>query len=241
MRPLCSAGVVRPNQLLLSGRAATIAFVTVVKTLVCLANSRKGNGYCFAGWDVDADEWIRPVGAGWEGAVLAAEQRFSDGSSPALLDIVQVPLAKPSPEPGQPENWRLSDGVWKLVDRLSASDADALLAELKTDDLLFGTYGKAVDPATMQGLSESLAIVRPSKITWTKPSANKLRAVFKHSGQLLDLSVSDPAWIANFKTDAPGDYSWREDWRNYLTASITVEPWHGAHWKLVAGVISLQV
>lgn len=93
--------------------------MTVMKTVVCLANSRKGSGYCFAGYDLDSNEWIRPVGAGWEGAVLAGQERLNNGLLPALLDIVQVPLAEPSPEPGEPENWRLSRGVWKLVDRLS--------------------------------------------------------------------------------------------------------------------------
>jgi hypothetical protein len=210
-----------------------------VRRVVCLANSKKGVGYCFAGVDPHNGEWIRPTGAGWEGAVLAGEQTFSSGDRPRLLDLVDLPLAARAPEPGQPENWKLASEQWTHAGVHPSAEALALLEGLATTGPLFGTSGKSLTPEQMQGLSSSLAIIRPTQVRWHKPAEGKLRAEFQHCGEWLDLSVSDPEAVAQFSSEGPGYHDWRPEENPFLIISVTVSPWHGLHWKLAAGVVFL--
>ncbi len=204
--------------------------------LVCLANSKKGNGYCFAGVDPQTREWVRPVGSGWDGAVMAAEQALEDGSRPSLLDLVDVPLGARAPEPGQPENWQIEAGTWIRNGCLSPEEARDLLDPLVTVDPIFGTQGKSISPTTMATLAASLEVIHPDAVTWDKADQKKLYAVFEHCGEELSLKVGDPAWVERFRNYPPGSYQMDEA-SPYLIASVTVHEWHGAHWKLVAGVL----
>jgi hypothetical protein len=212
------------------------------KVLVCLANSRKGTGSkCFAGYDMEEEAWIRPSGSGWNGAVLDSEETLLDGTLPNLLDLIEVPLTKPAPEPGQPENWPMGAGQWKRVGRLSPQKALALLEGIAETGPVLGNRGKGLTPPTMASLKASLAVIEPPSIEWQKTEGDALYALFEHSGRELKMKVSDPAWCDEFAEDDPGTYTWREEWKNFLILSVTLEPWHGWHTKLVAGVISLDI
>jgi hypothetical protein len=83
---------------------------------VCLANSRKHNGRCIAGITM-AGKWIRPVGPP-DGTLYPQQYTLSDGSEPSILDVIRLEAA-PSPEPHQPENWRISGTQWQRLGRLS--------------------------------------------------------------------------------------------------------------------------
>jgi len=74
--------------------------VSVVKRMVCLANSRKLNGRCVAGIELSAGKrvgWIRPVSAREHEEVSEYERQYEDGSDPQLFDIMDVPMIEPSP------------------------------------------------------------------------------------------------------------------------------------------------
>ncbi len=120
-------------------------------TIVCLANSTKLGSRCVAGVDVEDGEWIRPVGSGDHGAVTRSERTYVDGSEPQLLDLIELSLARPTPQPGQPENWRLAPGRWCNVGHLAPDDAWVLLEELATDEPLFGSNHRSCSATDVRG------------------------------------------------------------------------------------------
>ena len=64
-----------------------------VKTVICLANSRKHGAFCFAGIDSESGKWVRPVSQLDDGRVERAAMT-DDGTLPGLCDIVEIPLDK---------------------------------------------------------------------------------------------------------------------------------------------------
>jgi len=65
-------------------------------------------------------------------------------------------------------------------------------------------------------------------------------ARFRHAGAWHDLPVPDPVWVSAFAHDAPGDYEHTEREEVFLILSLG-EPMNDEHWKLVAGVICLDI
>lgn len=214
------------------------------RTIACLANSKKLGAYCVAGVDPESGEWIRPLGSGSHGAVTMSEQTLDDGTRPALLDLIEVPLARAAPHPGQPENWHLSGGEWRRVGRLTDTAARELLERLVVETPAFGTNERSISVAQVEAgdVTSSLAVIRPEQLRWTKrvwPEGTKIRAVFRHADAWHDLPVTDPAWIAEFVHDQPGDYGHAADEDVYLVLSLG-EPMDDEHWKLIAGVVCLS-
>jgi hypothetical protein len=94
------------------------------KIIVVLANSKKPGGRCLAGkelistgaaWKIGG--WIRPVMNENSGAVPEYCMITALGHLPELLEIIDIPLVKPTPIPDQPENWLLESPIkpkaWK--------------------------------------------------------------------------------------------------------------------------------
>ena len=85
------------------------------KRILCLANSRKLSGRCVAGVEIADDgfgDWVRPVSARATHEVSETEREYHDGSDPALLDIIDVPLIAHSPYAFQTENWLLDPALY---------------------------------------------------------------------------------------------------------------------------------
>lgn len=214
------------------------------KTVVCLANSKKFQSFCVAGVEPDTSEWVRPIGSGLGGAVTAAEQTFANGTRPELLDVIEVPLSRAAPEPGQPENWVLAQGPWQRIDHLSDDDARDLLENLTTDEPLFGTSGPWIsgDVVRSGAVESSLVVVQPDDLTWIKkvwPERWEVRCRFSVGGIWYDLPVTDMEWKAAFADDRPGEWSHDESEEVFLVVSLGAADSKDKHWKLVAGAIFL--
>jgi len=93
--------------------------MTIVKRMVCLANSRKLSGRCVAGKELVGDRplrWLRPVSNREHEEVSEYERQYEDGSDPRVLDIIDVPLLAAKPKGYQQENWLLDpDEYWRKV------------------------------------------------------------------------------------------------------------------------------
>ena len=213
------------------------------KTLVCLANSKKLGHRCVAGVEQDTGTWVRPIGSGDHGEVTLAEQQLAGGGHPQLLDVIEVPLAAPVPQPGQPENWSLAPGQWTKVGHVGADDARQLLTRLATNDPLFGTNAKSIPASRVQAgeVTHSLAVVQPHDLNWEKRTkfggGTQVRGQFTHSGVWLDLPLTDLAFLSYFAAAELGDYDHSGD-GVFLVISLG-EPLEDEHYKLIAGVVEL--
>src|SRR5690349_939479 len=105
--------------------------MTIVKRIVCLANSRKLSGRCIAGKE-SLGGWLRPVSSREHEEVSEYERQYSDGSDPRVLDIMDVPLLEARPKDYQQENWLLDpDKYWRKVGRATWTDVDLLVDTLE--------------------------------------------------------------------------------------------------------------
>jgi hypothetical protein len=88
------------------------------KKILCLANSRKTSGRCIAGREIQGGgygDWIRPVSARTTAEISLEERRFENGSDPAVLDIITIPMIGPKPHAFQVENHLIDEGYyWSL-------------------------------------------------------------------------------------------------------------------------------
>jgi hypothetical protein len=105
------------------------------------------------------------------------------------------------------------------------------------------------DDLDRQMLSHSLCLVRPAELIWrVSPSQNyvgkvQVRAEFKFGVLPYSLVVTDPVWEAKCHHAGIGRhphavFSGPSD-LVFLTVSLAAVPFHGLHYKLVAGVIEL--
>jgi putative nucleic acid modification protein with dual OB domain len=83
-----------------------------IKTILCLANSRKMSGRCIAGKEIAGGEtgaWIRPVSAREHEEISENDRRYEDGHTASLLQIFSIPMLKPKPGTYQSENHLIDD------------------------------------------------------------------------------------------------------------------------------------
>src|SRR5687768_5938409 len=103
----------------------------IVKTMVCLANSRKLSGRCVAGKELNEGspgEWIRPVSDRPHQEVSEYERHYQDGKDPRVLDIINTPLKRHQPATYQSENWLLDpDHYWARAGSVSWNDLFELI------------------------------------------------------------------------------------------------------------------
>ena len=172
--------------------------MSVTKTLVCLANSRKLSGRCLAGKEVAGTafgDWIRPVSARSTEEVSERERAYVDGSDPQVSDIIDVPLLEPTPKTFQSENWLLDpEAYWVHRGQLSYAQ---LLAAVDTPPALwvngFETYhgrNDRVPEAEADKLTTSLYLLRLDSISFDvfapgtafRDNKRRVHGLFDHAG-----------------------------------------------------------
>lgn len=218
----------------------------MTKELVCLANSRKHNGRCVAGIEIESNRWIRPVSNRSGHEVSAFERQYRGGVEPQVLDIITVPLVEARPIGFQRENWLLDPAVrWRKVGRIGWSELGAL--EQPSTTLWINGYHTTdgvndfVPGEQKDTLVDSLKLIRVERVTMkvdpAPPMSNDtkpvVRARFLHAGSVYALKVTDPAYEEKFRAKRFGNYRLGE---SFLTVSLT-EEFRGNFYKLVVAIV----
>lgn len=223
--------------------------MTVLKRMVCLANSRKLQGRCLAGCEIGQGRpsiWIRPVSDREHEEVSEYERQYENGSDPVVMDIIDVPLKEPRPKGYQQENWLIDpDLYWVKVGTLSWDDLEAYAV---TDGTLWvnghHTFHGVndvipVDVAATVQSSLTLIHVRRLDLHVFKPGEafgnpkRRVQGQFEFAGNRYSLWVTDPNIEREYLARQDGHYSLGE---SYLTISLG-EPFEGNCYKLIAAVI----
>lgn len=181
--------------------------MAVVKRILCLTNSRKPGGTCFAGRVLEGDRigaWIRPVGERESEAVSTWEQRLPDGNIARPLDIVDVPLLNAKPHACQTENWLIDDlRRWARASRATEAQL-AKCIENPANIWLNGHstrhgYHDEMPQAESDRLTNSLVLVRvhgvrlrvlAPGIEYGNPE-RRVQGFFAHGGVKYGLRVTD--------------------------------------------------
>lgn len=211
--------------------------------IICLANSYKHNGRCIAGIDIDMGKWVRPIPQNCDAIY---DERLIDGRyEPQLLDLIEIPIGDQAPDKGcQPENRFLGGGTWKLIRRLSVKDITRYIEDTKN---LLHNQEKKVDPEIFKQISRnewrSLQLIRvsnPNFVTNPFNSQENPICTFPYSKIVYELKVTDPIIIDKVRKD---EHISKECLLTISMATPFKTPAHDKEycWKMVAGVIELQV
>lgn len=217
---------------------------------ICLANSRKLQGRCVAGLRFGGTGWFRPVSTLPHGTLSYNDCVLNTGNVAALLDVVEVDVARARPEPHQPENWELAPGTWRLVQQIApASALTVLKPALVSGPVLLENQADRVRHALLlaKPAAASLALVEPSSIQWqitTSLSGNRQsRCRFTLGSTHYDLSVTDldieRALAAQPVGIHPRDAAGIPAHARVLLTISLGEPFNGDCYKLVAAVLVL--
>lgn len=136
------------------------------KNIICFANSRKLNGYCFAGKDINSKNWIRPTSRRLNKSLNQVEECVKSvicpnkeitntefmrplieedncieckPITPRLLDIVEISLTENVPTYYQVENYTIDNNKWNVIGRLDKSRLLEYL-DINTDSLWINGY-----------------------------------------------------------------------------------------------------
>lgn len=221
----------------------------LIKRIVCLANSRKISGRCIAGRELANGQlgaWIRPVSNREHEEVSADERRYQDGTEPQVLDIIDVPLIGPRPQPHQLENWLLDHNFyWTKINRLSNINLSSFIEAngplwVNGHHTFHGRNNKIpVDQLEGSGRSLRLIYVPGLQLLVHVPSASfgdhkrRIEANFHFNGDDYTLRVTDSSIEDRYLAMLDGSYNLGS---SYLTVSLG-EPSRGDYYKLVAAVI----
>lgn len=223
--------------------------MAIVKRIVCLANSRKLSGRCVAGIEIvnnQRRDWIRPVSSRENQEVSEYERNYEDGSDPAILDVVDIPLLRAQPQTYQQENWLLDpDRYWIKIGGVSENQLNQLVD--RAQDLWVNGYhtrqGKndQVPLTQANNLRSSLRLLKVNAMNFAvfSPGASygnpkrRVQGQFWHHGVEYCLWVTDPVWEQSLLQKPDGRYRLGE---SFVTVSLG-EPFKDACYKLIAGII----
>ena len=215
-----------------------------VKRLVCLANSRKTGGYCVAGKEIlengQIGRWIRPVSNREKEEVSWIEQRYEDGNTPQLLDVIDVPVLSYRPKDYQRENWLLDPQYrWKKVRSISASEL--LQLPDSVGPLWVNGYSASngqndqVPRSLVTHVDNSLRLIKVDEleISVYDDFRRQVRGSFSHCGEDYTFSVTDPVYWREYRQRPDGNYSIGGC---FLTVSLG-DMWGEFAYKLIAAII----
>ena len=223
-----------------------------MKTLICLANSRKISGRCIAGIEVDSNpyKWIRPISDRDTGEISEEERRYENGDMPQLLDVIQIPMLKAAPHSFQQENHIIDDTeYWEKKGVIDFKEL-AKYVETKQDELWmdgnssYNGLNDRVSTKLADSFKHSLYLIKPEnlKIVVSVEGAEfnnakrKVRALFSLGRTSYKLGVTDPRIEKKYLSSSDGEYDLSKKVA-YICVSLA-EEYAGNCYKLVASIIT---
>lgn len=225
--------------------------MSYVKTIVCLANSRKMSGRCLAGKEIDPKGrfggWIRPVSDRATQEISEEERRFENGDDPKLLDVIEIQMRGPLPHAHQSEN-HLIDSRYYWVKRSTVtwdevrSAVDQVNGPLWADGYnSYNGLNDRIPESQTADLGSSLLLIEPQDLVITVASEGaefgnprrKVRARFTLNGSDYTIAVTDPVVEREYLARENGEYPIEAA---LLCVSIG-EPFQGYCYKLAAAII----
>lgn len=233
------------------------------KRFLSLAVSRRESGNCIAGIDIDSGEWLRPIHSEARAAFADSDLVVEDNHTHqsrflAPLDLLSMPLEQYAGTNSQPENWVVAPAFFEkrpaILRRCTGErTAKLLLSHADHGDLLLHSSRDSLHTSEFADrmLSHSLSLVQPIDLAWhvsphaQHPGKMQVRAEFRFGKLTYNLVLTDPAWETRCQQSGIGTHKHAElaspeNGLVFLTVSLAAVPFHGLHYKLVAGVIELR-
>jgi len=225
--------------------------MSYIKRIVCLANSYKTGGLCIAGREITAagyGTWVRPVSSRPHEELTYLEYRYADGSSPRLLDIVEVGLLRPMPHEHQCEN-HLIDAKqrWVKCGELPFAELQHLLEHpdslwTNSDRTASGVMNCVSHEEAARHASSLYLVEAQNFAVWVSRGSQGNKSfygMFLLDGHLYKLSITDPLIREQFESYSLGKYRLPGHSEAILCVSLT-KPYEGdgrCH-KLIASVMT---
>ena len=221
------------------------------KTLLCLANSRRPGGTCFAGKEFAGGksyDWLRPINAAHGGAISSKDRVYRDGSYADLLDIVKVPLSAAKPHVHHQEDHQIDPtSYWEKVGRANWKDVsgatDVFQGPLwKNEGSSYHGVNDKVTAASAAQLPGSLYLIEPVDLDlvvgkesiYQGGEVRRVRASFLFNQVRYNFVVTDETIESSYF--AKGDGTYRVD--DVRLCVSLAEILSGNATKLVAAVIT---
>ncbi len=216
--------------------------------LLCLASSDMPGGRCIAGKELLANgdtgrwhigKWIRLVS---DRAGEGVKCRYTDGTEPHVLDVMDVPVLEPHPEGYQQENWLLDPGRWRKVRRMAPNDLTQFTDPTSSlwidgDSSLKGQNDQ-IPPCKFADIDNSLRLIKIDGMdvrVFTYYSKRRVQGCFRYNKTNYWLKITDPDYKEQYWQKGDGCYSIGEC---FLTISLTAKPFDdGYAYKLIAAVM----
>lgn len=162
--------------------------------IAILANSKRPDGQCLGGIDLDSGEWVRPVTNSGDG--IPVSRCIVDGDFLAVRDILELDLARPrQTHKYQRENRLILNWKWQAKKRLKLEAVEKYVDDVAP---ILHSASDRVEPAILEQLPprewKSLQLVKPRKLTFSRHyySPNRWVADFEdQDGNAYSLKVTD--------------------------------------------------
>jgi hypothetical protein len=214
--------------------------------IICLANSWKRGDRCIAGINEVQGKWVRPVSDLPDGQI-PKEMRQINRLEPALLDVIEIPLAKTGPDFGfECENLSVLPGKWRQVGKVPPA---YLVKYCNSQKYILHNDWRYVTVEYMQSLPMcdrlTLQLVKAVRFTVKKlikrfEGDNKWEgSIVTQHGQRLTATITDPVFIRKL------EFGYKPQKACLVTVSLSMpwrpDDWEGDDpcWKLIAGVVEL--
>jgi len=231
----------------------------VKKEVVCLANSRKAGGRCFAGKDINSKSWLRPVSDRDSEALDKSEMCIKDNNCeclicdpilPDLLDVIEIDLGEYIGKDHQTENYLIGPKKWRKVGRIKKEAIDYFLDPKDLDLWGIGYQGRQRLndrlPVSKGGLLiNSLILIEvkslvlnvvnePADIGYYK---KKVNGKFYYNDEKYILPVTDGVVENQYLLSALGVYEFEPFNRRIILCLSIGKAFLGYYYKFISGIM----